>query len=85
MCCLVLRAFRCQGVRVLHVAPLVSWTSYMVFATVFSKPQLLAALARIEMMAGERFSDRIKQNVPGGVLILAHNGLYVGLYVSWRD
>jgi ribosomal silencing factor RsfS len=56
---------RCQDVTVLHVAPRVSWTSYMVFATVFSRPQLLAALTRIERMVAEEFPDRDRRNQPG--------------------
>ena len=35
-------------VAVLHVAPLVYWTSYMVLATVYSRPQLQAVLAKAE-------------------------------------
>jgi len=56
---------KCQDISVLHVSPLISWTSYMVFATVFSRPQLLAALARIEMMVDEQYPDRVRQNQPG--------------------
>ncbi len=48
----------------LHVAPVASWTSYMVFSSVFSKPQLLAAMARIEKLAIEKY-DRKHQNLPG--------------------
>ncbi|KAJ9508702.1 hypothetical protein QJQ45_027997 [Haematococcus lacustris] len=56
---------KCQEISVLHVAPVVSWTSYMLFATVFSRPQLLAALARIERMVEEEWPDRVLQNQPG--------------------
>ena len=35
-------------VTVLHVAPLVYWTSYLVLVTVFSRPQLGAVLAKAE-------------------------------------
>ncbi len=49
----------------LHVAPTVSWTSYMVLATVFSRPQLLAAIARLENMVAEDYPDRERQNQPG--------------------
>ena len=48
----------------LDVAPLVSWTSVMVFGTVASKPQLMAALARVERMAQEQYG-REQQNTPG--------------------
>ncbi len=44
---------------------LVSWTSYMVFATVMSRPQLLAAIARIERMVDEEHPDRERRNQPG--------------------
>ena len=37
---------KCEDVSLLHVAPLVSWTSYMLFVSVYSKPQLLACIAR---------------------------------------
>ncbi len=55
---------RCQEIVVLDVSTLISWTSYMVFCSVFSKPQLMAALARVEKMSMERFS-RQQQNTPG--------------------
>lgn len=55
---------RAQDITVLHVKPICSWTSYMVFATVFSKPQLLAVLARIEDMAAEE-GGRPRLNQPG--------------------
>lgn len=38
-------------VTVLHVAPLVYWTSYLVLATVYSRPQLSAVLAKAEAAA----------------------------------
>ena len=41
---------RAQDVRALHVAPHISWTSYLVMGTVLSKPQLLACMARLERM-----------------------------------
>lgn len=40
-----------EGVRVLHVAPLVNWTCYMVFVSVFSRPQLNAMLLKMETEA----------------------------------
>lgn len=55
---------KCSDLVVLNVGPLVSWTSYMVFCTVASKPQLLAVLARMEKSAFEQFG-RQKQNTPG--------------------
>lgn len=55
---------KAKDITLLHVAPLVSWTNYMLFLTVISKPQLLACMARIEKAAEERF-QRTKQNVPG--------------------
>jgi len=60
----VLDETKCQDIVVLDVAPLVSWTSYMIFCTVFSKPQLLAALARVEKAAVEQF-QRDRMNTPG--------------------
>eukprot|EP00798_Chlamydomonas_sp_ICE-L_P008203 gene8203-1465_t len=55
---------KCSEISVLHVAPLVSWTSYMIFASVFSKPQLLAALDRVERAAIDTHS-RDRTNSPG--------------------
>ncbi|KAG2444213.1 hypothetical protein HYH02_009151 [Chlamydomonas schloesseri] len=55
---------KCLDVVVLDVAPVVSWTSFLVVATVFSKPQLLAALARVEKAAAETYG-RSKLNLPG--------------------
>ncbi|KAG2436922.1 hypothetical protein HXX76_006441 [Chlamydomonas incerta] len=55
---------KCTDVVVLDVAPVVSWTSFLVVATVFSKPQLLAALARVEKAAAETYG-RTKMNLPG--------------------
>eukprot|EP00200_Dunaliella_tertiolecta_P003618 CAMPEP_0202348890 /NCGR_PEP_ID=MMETSP1126-20121109/6612_1 /ASSEMBLY_ACC=CAM_ASM_000457 /TAXON_ID=3047 /ORGANISM="Dunaliella tertiolecta, Strain CCMP1320" /LENGTH=212 /DNA_ID=CAMNT_0048940613 /DNA_START=83 /DNA_END=718 /DNA_ORIENTATION=- len=65
-CANVLDETKCQDLSVLHVAPLVTWCSYMVFATVMSKPQLLAALARIEKMARQdEEGGRERLNQPG--------------------
>ncbi|GFR40861.1 hypothetical protein Agub_g1511 [Astrephomene gubernaculifera] len=55
---------KCSDIVVLDVAPVVSWTSFLVIATVFSKPQLLAALARVEKAAGEQHG-RARLNLPG--------------------
>ncbi|KXZ53462.1 hypothetical protein GPECTOR_7g912 [Gonium pectorale] len=55
---------KCSDIVVLDVAPVVSWTSFLVVATVFSKPQLLAALARVEKAAAEQFG-RARLNLPG--------------------
>ena len=47
---------KASDVVVLHVAPLVYWTSFMVLCTVYSRPQLGAVLAKAESAAaGERF------------------------------
>jgi len=50
-----------QDLSVLHIEPLVSWTSYMVICSVFSKPQLLAVINRMEDAALDDW-DRTKQN-----------------------
>ena len=39
----------------LHVAPVVYWTRYMLFVTVFSRPQLQAVLGKIEKAAMEGY------------------------------
>jgi hypothetical protein len=50
-------------ISVLHVEPIVSWTSFMCLCTVMSKPQLLAVLARMEDAAAEHGLE--KQNSAG--------------------
>lgn len=55
---------KCQDIIVLDVAPVVSWTSFLVICTVMSKPQLMAALARVEKAAAEQF-QRARLNLPG--------------------
>lgn len=55
---------KCADVVVLHVAPLVSWTSYMLFCTVMSRPQLLAVLTRMEKEAEANYG-RTKRNQAG--------------------
>lgn len=44
---------KAEDVMVLHVAPLVYWTRYMVFATAFSRPQLAALQAKATKEAEE--------------------------------
>lgn len=44
---------KAEDVLVLHVAPVVYWTRYMLLATVFSRPQLNAILVRRARRAGE--------------------------------
>jgi ribosome silencing factor RsfS/YbeB/iojap len=46
---------RAGDVTVLHVAPLIYWTSYMVLVTIFSRPQLQAVLAKAEDAAHTKF------------------------------
>lgn len=50
-----------EDITVLHVAPLVSWTSYMVFVTVFSKPQLEAILGKLLVDAVEKWDRQVQQ------------------------
>ena len=47
----VVDQLKCEDVTVLHVEPIVSWTSYVVLATVRSRPQLLAAQYRCDEAA----------------------------------
>jgi ribosome silencing factor RsfS/YbeB/iojap len=47
-----------EDLLLLHVAPVVYWTRYMLFVTVFSRPQLQAVLGKIEKAAGEEFDMR---------------------------
>lgn len=50
-----------EDISVLHVAPLISWTDYMVFITVFSKPQLEAVLGKVEAEAIEKWDRSVRQ------------------------
>lgn len=47
-----------EDLLVLHVAPVVYWTRYMVFVTVFSRPQLNAILGKIQKTALEEYDMR---------------------------
>lgn len=64
-CARVLNDTKCEDVVCLDVSKQVSWTSYMVFGSVFSKPQLLAALSKVEKMALQDFEGRERSNNPG--------------------
>lgn len=50
---------KAEGIRVLHVAPLVYWTSYMVVLNIKSRPQLQAVIAKMERMAEEQFDRKL--------------------------
>lgn len=50
---------------VLHVEPHVSWTSYMVFITCTSAPQIGAVLTKLEQEAEERFGRQRLAQRPG--------------------
>jgi ribosome-associated protein len=54
-----------EDLILLHVAPLVYWTQYMIIVTVFSKPQLGAMLAKVEKAAEEMFGRRPAQPAQG--------------------
>jgi len=54
-----------EDLMLLHVAPLVYWTQYMIIVTVFSKPQLGAMLAKAEKAAEEMFGRRPAQPAQG--------------------
>jgi ribosome-associated protein len=56
---------KAADVMVLDVAPLVSWTSYLVIASVNSRPQLMAVLARCEKKALESAGVE-RRNTPTG-------------------
>lgn len=47
-----------EDLLLLHVAPVVYWTRYMVFVTVFSRPQLNAILGKIQKTALEEYDMR---------------------------
>lgn len=47
-----------EDLLLLHVAPVVYWTRYMLFVTVFSRPQLQAVLGKIEKAAAEEYDMR---------------------------
>lgn len=54
-----------EDLMVLHVAPLVYWTQYLIIVTVFSKPQLGAMLAKVEKVAQEAFGRQPAQPAQG--------------------
>eukprot|EP00890_Picochlorum_soloecismus_P003168 jgi/Picsp_1/3852/NSC_01364-R1_protein len=47
-----------EDILLLDVSPVVYWTRYMVFITVFSRPQLNAILSKIDDMAFEKYGRR---------------------------
>lgn len=47
-----------EDLLLLHVAPVVYWTRYMIFVTVFSRPQLNAILGKIQKTALEEYDMR---------------------------
>jgi ribosome-associated protein len=49
---------KAEDILVLHVAPICSWTRFMVFATAFSRPQLNAMLGRVMKEAETRYGRR---------------------------
>eukprot|EP00884_Botryococcus_braunii_P000986 jgi/Botrbrau1/10889/Bobra.0025s0065.1 len=57
---------KATDITVLHVAPLVYWTSYMVLVTIFSRPQLNAILGKVEREAQEQFGRSLEGNRPAG-------------------
>lgn len=52
---------KAEDVTVLHVAPLVYWCSYMVMATVKSRPQMQAVVAKVEQAAEQTWDRRISE------------------------
>lgn len=46
---------KAEDIRVLHVAPLVYWCSYMVILNIKSRPQLQAVIAKMEKLAEEQY------------------------------
>lgn len=53
---------KAEQVRVLHVAPLVSWCSYMVVLNIKSRPQLQAILAKMERLAEQQYQRKLDPN-----------------------
>lgn len=53
-------------VTLLHVAPLVYWTSYMLVVSVFSRPQLNAMLAKMEKEAEDNWDRDLPQHKKPG-------------------
>lgn len=50
---------KAEQIRVMHVAPLVYWCSYMVVLNIKSRPQLQAVIAKMERLAEERYGRKI--------------------------
>lgn len=56
---------KAEDVALLHVAPVVYWTRYMLLCTVFSRPQLNAVLAKITKEAADVYGRRLSQAPTG--------------------
>lgn len=56
---------KAEEVVVLHVAPVVYWTRYMLICTVFSRPQLNAVLGKM-LKEAEEVHDRRLGQLPTG-------------------
>ena len=50
---------KAEGMKVMHVAPLVYWCSYMVVLNIKSRPQLQAIIAKMERLAEEAYDRKI--------------------------
>lgn len=53
---------KAEDILVLHVAPVVYWTRYMLIATVFSRPQLNAILAKMVREAEQAHGRTLSVN-----------------------
>lgn len=54
-----------QDLCLLHVAPLCTWTSWMLFVSVTSRPQQQAVLARVTREAKEHWDRTPRSATPG--------------------
>ena len=63
---------KAEGVRLLHVAPLVYWTSYMVVLNIKSRPQLQAVIAKMERLAEEQYNRKLSPMAETSRYLLEH-------------
>lgn len=56
---------KAEDIQVLHVAPVVYWTRFMLIATVYSRPQLNAILGKIVKEAADVHGRRLALSPTG--------------------
>ncbi|KAK9846486.1 hypothetical protein WJX81_005096 [Elliptochloris bilobata] len=75
---------KATDVLVLHVAPLVYWTSYLVLVTVTSRPQLQAILGKMERQARDEWGRAPSAVAPGRSVweVLDYGDIVIHLFTA---